>query len=68
MFLLKFFNRRNFDEESGFYKPNNFENLLEYYMDKALIKALSKCKEHRLQLTSEKENELESKFFILTFV
>lgn len=59
MFLLKFFNKRNFDEESGFYKPNNFNKLLEYYMDKSIIKAIAQCKEQKLKLTVDKEKELQ---------
>ena len=41
MFLLKFFDKRNFDETSGFYKPNNFQSILEYFMDKSIIKAIA---------------------------
>jgi len=60
MFLLKFFNGKNLDDGTGFYKTNNFDsNLLEYYMDKAVLKAISHCKEYKLKLTRNKEKELE---------
>jgi len=58
MFLLKFFDKRNFDETSGFYRPNNFQSILEYLMDKSLVKAIAKCKEQKLKLKSEKEKEI----------
>jgi transcription initiation factor TFIID subunit 2 len=59
MFLLKFFDRRAFDEESGFYKPNNFRYILEYFMDKALVKAIAKCKENKIKLLANKQSALE---------
>lgn len=59
MFLLKFFDKRNFDETSGFYRPNNFQSILEYLMDKSLVKAIAKCKEQKLKLNSEKEKEIQ---------
>lgn len=65
MFLVKFFKSRNFDENYGFYKPNNFgANLLEYFMDKALLDVISKCKESRLALTQAKEKELKNRITI----
>lgn len=53
MFLIKLFNNRNFDEAIGFVKPNNFSSLLEYYMDKSILKAMSKCKETKLNLRED---------------
>ena len=57
-FLIRQFNKRNFDELTGFYKENNFSNLLEYYLDRSLLKAISKCKEEKLTLKPEKHLEL----------
>jgi len=58
-FLIRAFNKKNFDEETSFYKVNNFTNLLEYYLDRSMIKAISKCKEEKLKLKAEKELELQ---------
>lgn len=44
-YLLKIYNQRNFDKSIGFYKSNDFTKVLEYYVDKAILKVLSKCKE-----------------------
>jgi len=44
-FLIKIFNQRNFDENIGFYKSNDFSKVMEYFFDKYLLKTLSKCKE-----------------------
>ena len=58
-FLIKCFNKRNFDEVTNFYKENNFTNLLQYYFDRSLLKWISKCKEERFKLTEQAELELE---------
>lgn len=58
-FLIRAFNKKNYDEETGFYKENNFGNLLEYFFDRSLIKAISKCKEDKLKLKPDKETELQ---------
>ena len=46
--LIRFFNRRNFNEKIGFQKANHFGDILEYFLNKSLIKAISKCKEEKL--------------------
>jgi hypothetical protein len=54
MFLLKLFNQNrliagstiaNSASEMQFYKENDFSNILEYFMDRGLLKAISMCKE-----------------------
>ena len=42
-----------------FYKENDFSNILEYFMDRGLLKAISLCKEQRLILLPEKQREVE---------
>lgn len=60
MFLLKFFNGKHLDDNTGFYKTNDFgKNLLEYRMEKSILAAISYCKEYKLKLTKSKEKELE---------
>ena len=58
-FLLRLYNKRNYDEGVGFYKVNNFANLLEYYFDRGDLKAISKCKEEKLRLKADKDLELQ---------
>lgn len=53
------FNKKNYDEAVGFYKVNNFANLLEYFFDRAILKAISKCKEEKLKLRADKDLELQ---------
>lgn len=63
-FLLKMFNTRRMlpgDSANIFYKENDFSNVLEYYMERALLKAISNCKEDSLPLTSEKQKEVQEK-------
>jgi hypothetical protein len=52
-FLIKIFNQRNFDENIGFYKSNDFSKVMEYFFDKYLLKTLSKCKEIPLAIRDE---------------
>ena len=52
-FLIKIFKERRFDEVTGFYRENNFSNLLQYYLDRSVLKHVSKCKEEKLVLTAE---------------
>ena len=52
-FLLKCFNQKNFDKVTGFYRENNFTNLLQYYLDRSVLKYISKSKEEKLRLTLE---------------
>ena len=64
MFLLKLFNQNRLivstsSSEMQFYKENDFSNILEYFMDRGLIKAISQCKEQRLILLPEKQREVE---------
>ena len=44
-FLLRCFNEKNFDEVCGFYRENSFTNLLQYYLDRSVLKYISKSKE-----------------------
>ena len=63
-FLLKCFNQKNFDETTGFYRENSFQNLLQYYLDRSVIKYISKSKEEKLHLTaasSQRLDELQQK-------
>jgi len=58
-FLLRCFNQKNFDEATGFYRENNFMNLLQYYLDRGVLKHISKCKEEKLSLTEAGQKRLE---------
>lgn len=58
-YLLRVFNKKKYDEGVGFYKANNFTNLLEYYFDRSILKAISKCKEDKLKLRADKDLELQ---------
>ena len=58
-FLLRCFNKKNFDEATGFYRENNFTNLLQYYLDRSVLKYISKCKEEKLVLTQASQARLE---------
>ena len=49
----------NSSSEMQFYKENDFSNILEYFMDRGLLKAISMCKEQRLILLPEKHREVE---------
>ena len=51
-FLVKCFNQKNFDEVTGFYRENDFTNLLQYYLDRSVLKYISKGKEEKLTLTA----------------
>ena len=53
-FLFNYYNLRNFDDETGFYKSNNFADVLEYYINTYLLRSLAKSKEQKLIV-----NELE---------
>ena len=50
---MSYFNKRNLDEKTGFYKSNDFRNLIEYYINTYLIQALAKSKELKLPGTVE---------------
>jgi hypothetical protein len=52
-FLIKFFNQRNFNDKIGFYKSNDFKNILDYYINTYLIRSMAKSKEKKLQLKSD---------------
>jgi hypothetical protein len=57
MFLLKVFNTKRLlpgDAVNTFYRENDFSNILEYFMERALLTAISQCKEEKLVLTLEK--------------
>ena len=47
-FLLKYFKERTYDETIGFYRSNDFKNVLEYYVNKYLLDALAESKECKL--------------------
>ena len=57
-FLIHYFKQRNFDEDIGFYKANNFSNVLEYYINNYLIKSLSKSREQQIGVRSGVEKDL----------
>ena len=57
--MLKLF--RPSETEEQFYRENDFSNILEYYMERSLIKAISKCKEESLKLNPEKDKEVREK-------
>lgn len=59
-FLLRCFNEKNFDEVSGFYRENNFTNLLQYYLDRSVLKYISKSKEEQLVLSVQSQQYLET--------
>ncbi len=49
MFLMKLFNNKKLLPGSlTYFKTNDFTNILEYYFERALLKAMSKCKEENL--------------------
>ena len=47
-FLIEYYNHRNFNEKIGFYKSNDFRNILEYYVNTYLLRSLAKSKERKL--------------------
>jgi len=51
------FNQRNYSASLGFYQPNDFSNTLEYFMNKYILKYLSKCRENRLRLKEQFREE-----------
>jgi hypothetical protein len=53
MFLMKIYNTNHIlsgDTLVEFYKENDFSNILEHFMDRYFLKAISKCKEEMLPL------------------
>ena len=55
--MIKIFNKnRLLQSETGivFYKENEFSNVLEYYIERELLKAISNCKEEKLKLKKDK--------------
>lgn len=58
-FLLRCFNQKNFDEVTGFYRENNFQNLLQYYLDRSVLKHICKSKEEKLVLSAASNKRLE---------
>ena len=44
-----------------FYRPNDFSNVLEYFVDKYLLKFLAKFKGHKLKLKAQHLPEDEEK-------
>jgi len=52
-FLINYFNHRNFNEKIGFYRSNDFRNVLEYYVNTYLIRALAKSKERKLAIKDD---------------
>ena len=60
-FLIKLFNKnRLLPSENGiiFYKENEFSNVLEYYIERELLKAISDCKEEKLKLKKDKLRQI----------
>lgn len=58
-FLIRCFKQSNFDEATGFFRENNFQNLLKYYLDRSLLKHISKSKEEKLALTPASTKRME---------
>lgn len=56
-YLMKTYDQRNFNDLIKFYKPNKFDKVLEYYIDKYILKFLSKFKGHKLTLKAEHQEE-----------
>ena len=60
-FLIKLFNKnRLLPSENGiiFYKENEFSNVLEYYIERELLQAISDCKEEKLKLKKDKLRQI----------
>jgi hypothetical protein len=60
-FLIKLFNKNRLvhDDSTGiFYKENDFSNVLEYYIERELFKAIGNCKEEHLKLAKDKLREI----------
>ena len=58
-FLLRCFKLSNFDEATGFFRENNFQNLLKYYLDRSVLKHISKSKEEKLVLNPVSQKRME---------
>ena len=52
-FLINYYNQRNFNEKIGFYKSNDFKNVLEYYLNTYLLRSLAKSKERKLMIRED---------------
>ena len=52
-FLIEYYNQRNFNEKIGFYKSNDFRNILEYYVNTYLLRSLAKSKERKLIVSDD---------------
>jgi len=51
--LINYYNQRNFNEKIGFYKSNDFKNVLEYYLNTYLLRSLAKSKERKLMIRED---------------
>lgn len=47
-FLRSYYESRNFNDKIGFYKSNDFSNVLEYFINTYLLKSLAKSRERKL--------------------
>lgn len=56
-FLIKTFNQRCMDPTTGLYQSNDFSQVCEYFLDKHILKTLSKCKEHKLKTKMEYQEQ-----------
>mmetsp|Transcript_10031 Transcript_10031/g.15256 ORF Transcript_10031/g.15256 Transcript_10031/m.15256 type:complete len:109 (-) Transcript_10031:1828-2154(-) len=56
-YLIHYFKQRNFNDKIGFYKANDFSNVLEYYVNTYLLRSLSKSKESPLMVRQELDVE-----------
>lgn len=64
MFLINLFNKnRILSDESNaiFYKENNFTNVLQYFVEREIIKAISRCKNEEFILKQDKKKEVSEK-------
>lgn len=54
-FLVSCFNVRNYNDKIGYYRSNDFRNVLEYYVNTYLIRTISKSRERQLPLVPDVE-------------
>jgi len=56
-FLVNYFNSRNFNEKIGFYRSNDFKNVLEYFINTYMLKSLAKSKEQKLPVVEDLQQQ-----------
>lgn len=53
MFLILNYNQRNFNEKIGYYRSNDFSNVLEYYVNMYMLRCIAKSKEKEMPLKED---------------